>query len=178
MLEYILTIIWFYFPAGAANMAPVLFKWLPILNYPVDFNKKFNGQPIFGSHKTYRGFLVGILFAIAWVALQRYIYNINTSYALVDYNQINIWVLGSLMGFGALFGDLARSFVKRRLGILPGKVWFPWDQIDFVIGAIIFSYLYIRVAWSVMLLAPVLAIVLHPVFNYVGYLLRIKKNKF
>ncbi len=178
MLEYILIIIWFYFPAGAANMAPVLFKWVPFLNYPVDLGKKFSGQPIFGSHKTYRGFVVGILAAVAWLALQRYIYNINPSYALIDYNSINIWLLGFLMGFGALFGDLARSFIKRRLGIEPGKPWFPWDQVDFILGAIIFSYLYIPLSGDILIAAVVLGIVLHPAFNYMGYLCRVKKNKF
>ncbi len=178
MWEYILSLIWFYFPAGAANMAPVLFKWLPVLNFPVDLNKKFKGQAIFGSHKTYRGFLMGVVVAIAWLALQSYIYNINPAYAIVDYNSINIWYLGFLMGFGALFGDLVRSFVKRRVGIAPGKAWFPWDQIDFIIGAAIFSYFYISIPWIDILAAIALAIILHPLFNYLGYIFRIKKNKF
>ncbi|PLX25913.1 hypothetical protein C0580_00945, partial [Candidatus Parcubacteria bacterium] len=109
---------------------------------------------------------------------QRYIYNINPAYAIVDYNSINIWYLGFLMGFGALFGDLVRSFVKRRVGIAPGKAWFPWDQIDFIIGAAIFSYFYISIPWIDILAAIALAIILHPLFNYLGYIFRIKKNKF
>jgi len=178
MLEYILSLIWFYFPAGAANMAPVLFKWFPFLNYPVDFGKKFADKPIFGPHKTYRGFVFGILAAVAWLALQRFVYNINLAYTLIDYNSINIWYLGFLMGFGALLGDLVRSFVKRRLDIAPGKSWFPWDQIDFIIGAIIFSYLYIPLSIDRILVAVILGVILHPAFNYMGYILKIKKNKF
>jgi CDP-2,3-bis-(O-geranylgeranyl)-sn-glycerol synthase len=26
--------------------------------------------------------------------------------------------------------------VKRRVGIAPGKPWIPWDQLDFVLGAL------------------------------------------
>jgi CDP-diglyceride synthetase len=35
-------------------------------------------------------------------------------------------------------GDAVKSFFKRRLGITPGKSWFPFDQLDFVLGAILF----------------------------------------
>jgi CDP-2,3-bis-(O-geranylgeranyl)-sn-glycerol synthase len=33
-------------------------------------------------------------------------------------------------------GDSVKSFVKRRIGIAPGKPWIPWDQLDFVLGAL------------------------------------------
>jgi hypothetical protein len=32
--------------------------------------------------------------------------------------------------------DSVKSFVKRRVGIAPGAPWIPFDQLDFVIGAL------------------------------------------
>lgn len=50
--------------------------------------------------------------------------------------------LGAWLGLGALFGDIVKSFFKRRLGIKPGTMFQPWDGIDYMIGAIIFMLPY------------------------------------
>ena len=176
--EYILQIIYLFLPAGFANMAPVIFKWIPFLNYPVDFNKKFKGNIIFGSHKTYRGFFFGILTAILVTYIQKICYLNTLEYNLIDYSKVNIIVLGFLMGFGALFGDLIRSFFKRRRNIQPGGAWFPFDQIDWVVGSWLFVLIYIDHYWNIIFIALALAIFAHPLVNYLGYLLRLKKNKF
>jgi CDP-2,3-bis-(O-geranylgeranyl)-sn-glycerol synthase len=47
--------------------------------------------------------------------------------------------LGFLLGLGAMAGDAAKSFFKRRLGIAPGHPWIPFDQIDFQIGALLLA---------------------------------------
>ena len=50
--------LWFIFPAYCANGAPVIFGGGKAL----DFGKNFiDGKPLFGSHKTFRGFFSGIL---------------------------------------------------------------------------------------------------------------------
>lgn len=55
--------------------------------------------------------------------------------ALVPYEA---WLaLGLRLGAGAMGGDLAKSFVKRGLGIPPGSPWIPFDQIDFALGALV-----------------------------------------
>jgi CDP-2,3-bis-(O-geranylgeranyl)-sn-glycerol synthase len=165
-------------PAGVANMSPVLFKWLPVLNKPVDFGKTFGGKPLFGKNKTYRGFLVGILMAILVVYLEKILYNFLAPYSIVDYSQINIFWLGFLLGFGALFGDLIESFMKRQKGVAPGKSWAPFDQIDWVLGALIFVHLYFPIGLSIWITALIIFGLLHPVINLIGYYLGIKKNKF
>jgi len=64
--------------------------------------------------------------------------NIFAEISLVDYSN---WLLfGFLMGFGALLGDMTKSFFKRRLGYAPGKPFIPFDQLDFVVGALLFTY--------------------------------------
>ncbi len=39
-------------PAYFANMAPIIVRKVPILNYPVDFGKKLGGIRVFVSHKS------------------------------------------------------------------------------------------------------------------------------
>jgi CDP-2,3-bis-(O-geranylgeranyl)-sn-glycerol synthase len=51
-----------------------------------------------------------------------------------------ILILFSLC-FGALLGDVIESFFKRRVGKDRGQDWIPFDQLDFLVGALIFSFL-------------------------------------
>lgn len=178
MIDIIIQTFWLLLPAGFANMAPVLFKWIPFINYPVDFNRKFRNKPIFGKNKTYRGFLFGILTAILIVFIQKNLYESTSSISLINYSEINVFLLGFLMGFGALFGDLIESFFKRQIGIGPGKPWFPFDQTDWVIGSLIFSAFYIHIEIKIMVVSILLFGILHPIINLIGYYLGIKKNKF
>ena len=178
MIDIIIQTFWLLLPAGFANMAPVLFKWVPFINYPVDFNKKFRDKPIFGKNKTYRGFLFGILTAILIVFIQQNVYEYTSSISLLNYSEINVFLLGFLMGFCALFGDLIKSFFKRQVGIDSGHSWFPFDQIDWVIGSLIFAGFYINPEIKIIAASILLFGILHPVINLIGYYLGIKKNKF
>ena len=102
-------------PAYFANMAPVIVKKINIFDYPVDFNKKFGKKPLFGKHKTFRGFIFGIVFAITIAYVQFRLAEADSfwSISILDYEK---WLLiGFLMGFGALSGDLIKSFFKRRI---------------------------------------------------------------
>lgn len=159
---------WLFLPAGVANMAPVLFKWIKFLDFPVDFNKKFLGKRVLGDHKTFRGVFFGTLMAI----ITAYIENIM---GVFDYNP---FILGFLLGFGALFGDMVKSFFKRQLNIAPGKMFIPFDQIDWILGSGLFALFYIDLTWKVFLTALVMFGVLHPLINLLGYALKIKKSKF
>ena len=54
----------------------------------------------------------------------------------------------------------------------------PFDQIDWIVGALIFSLPVLE--FDIMLWGYAIALfgVLHIVINYLGYVLKIKKNKF
>ena len=82
------------------------------------------------------------------------------------------------MGFGALLGDLIESFFKRQVGIGSGKPWFPFDQIDWVLGSPLISSLYISHSREIIIVSIILFGLLHPLVNLVGYYLGIKSNKF
>jgi CDP-2,3-bis-(O-geranylgeranyl)-sn-glycerol synthase len=97
---------------------------------------------------------------------------------LIDYSNINIYLTGLLLGFGALFGDLVASLFKRQFNIKPGKPWPPFDQIDWILGAIIFVIIYISLSFQHIFIAIILFGLLHPIVNLTGYFLNVKKTKF
>ncbi len=179
---FFLKCLYFMLPAYFANMAPVFAQKLGILKFlakPVDAGRTFCGQPIFGANKTWRGFVVGISTAMITALMQYFLYftPFFKKLSLLDYSQFNPWLLGFLFGFGALFGDLVKSFFKRRFSIAPSKPWIPFDQIDFVIGALIFVSLIFCPPWQATLVVLLVTPVLHILTNQIGYLLKIKNTK-
>lgn len=178
MLNLILQYFYFMLPAYFANMAPVIAKkWFNILNVPIDFNKKINNKPIVGGNKTYRGLIFAVVFAIIITFLQYLFYknNIFRNISFVDYS--NWLLLGFLLGFGAIFGDLAKSFFKRRLNLEPGKPFIPFDQTDFVIGALIFAYPLVKLPLESILGILLLSFVLHITVNHIAFYTGIRKEK-
>lgn len=159
-------------------MAPVIFKWIPLLEYPMDGGRTWRGKRILGDNKTWRGFSVGILAAIGVVALQQLFAEQFFSIAPLDYTQVNPWALGFALGFGAMGGDALESFLKRQRNIKPGEAWVPWDQIDWITGAVLMSLFAVALPIEAAIVAIVVFGALHPVINLIGYWLKIKKNKF
>ena len=165
-------------------MAPTFAKkWgvLESLVEPVDFGRKFKNQPFFGSHKTWRGIFSGIVAGILIVWLQRFLWQFSffQKISFFNYQEINVFLLGFLLSFGALLGDLIFSFFKRRKEIESGKSWMPFDQISFVIGSFfivnIFSDFKIPIlAWFSIL---ILSFFLHIIGNRIGFWLKISDSK-
>jgi len=144
----------------------------------MDFGKNFRGKRIFGTHKTWRGLISGIIFGILTCWLQQNLMDVEffRSISLVDYNSINIFILGTLFGLGALLGDAIESFFKRQAGIEPGKSWFPWDQLDYVIGGIVFSLILVRLTWWYYLVILVCYFILHLISKVIGYFLKVNED--
>ena len=178
MWEYFLSLVWLFLPAGCANMVASLVRAVPFLNYPLDFNFTLKGKVVLGPHKTWRGLFFGILAALLMSYVQVKIYGQNFPYVFFDYSQINFWLWGLLMGGGAILGDALRSFIKRRRNILPGHPWFPYDQIDWVLGAAILISFYIPISWDKIVIAVLLSTAIHPAINYLCYIFHLQKNKF
>lgn len=162
----------FFLPAGIANMSPVLVNKIPAINQwntPLDFGKHFRGKRIFGPNKTWRGLLIGTLMGgITAVMISKL--NANTVGTLAPF-----WT-GCILGFGALFGDAIESFFKRQRGVAPGQLWFPFDQVDYIIGGLLAIYLFMPLHLWVMLTIIVVYFGLHVLIAYIGYLLGLKKT--
>lgn len=167
-------VLWLLFPAGFANMAPLLAKKLfPRWNTPVDLNKLWNGYEIFGSHKTYRGLLCGGLTGFFIFYLQQRLYISNPtckSWSLFNYETTTVF-FGFWMGLCALLGDLIKSFCKRRAHIAPGQPWIPFDQIDWIIGALLSVTLIFLPKFEIIVSSLTLGIVLHLIIRRIAFAL-------
>lgn len=165
-------------PAGLANMTPPLFKKINFLNYPIDFGIYFRGRRLLGDNKTFRGLFFGVAIAIIGTYLQKLFYPVILKHSIIDYSNINFFLLGFLLGLGALFGDLIGSFFKRQLRIAPGGSFIPFDQIDWIIGALFFLNFYVRTEMILNFLAILLFFILHIFVKLAGFYIGINENKF
>ena len=171
LLVLLLKSLYFFLPAYFANMAPVLFRWIPGGGKPIQ-------EHWFGKNKTWRGIVAAVLTGILIFMLQQYLYRQwFRSWALLDYADFSL-LLGFLLGAGAILGDLVKSYYKRKAGIPPGAKWLPWDQLDFVIGALLFSFLVYVPPAEITLIVLIASPFLHVMVNYIGYLLKIKNNPY
>lgn len=168
-------------PGIFANMMPVLMKkrckWLAL---PVDFNLNwFDGKRLLGDHKTWRGLVSGTLVSIAIVGVQKWLaqFDLFDRIGIFPYTEHSFWLVGFLVGFGALFGDMVKSFIKRRVGIEPGKKFIPWDQIDAAVGAIALISIIWPVGWLRALTLIAFTFILHILVRNIGYYLKVNKER-
>lgn len=179
MINTILQSIYLILPAYFANMCPVIFDrlgWLKFLAIPIDGGKMYQSQPLFGAHKTWRGLIAGAIGGVFITALQAYGYKSIFFYklSLLDYS--TLWLqLGLLGGLGAILGDLIKSFFKRRVGIKSGDAWPIFDQLDFIVGFLVFSSLIFVPNWINVLIICLMTLILHPLSNIISYLIGWKK---
>ncbi|MFH0971885.1 MAG: CDP-2,3-bis-(O-geranylgeranyl)-sn-glycerol synthase [Candidatus Micrarchaeota archaeon] len=174
----LIEIILFIFPAYIANSAPVILSgWGPL-----DRNANFFGKRLFGDSKTIRGTLGGLAAGLAVGALFSYFMPFYLrEYAvgekLISYTVDQKLIITSLMVLGAILGDLAGSFFKRRLNIGPGEPLFVTDQLLFILTAVIFSSLYRGLFVSIYDLLVILGITLivHVAANMIAHKLNLKK---
>ncbi len=158
--------LYYIFPAYCANGAPVLFGG----GRPIDNHRKLSdGKPIFGPHKTCRGFLAGIVIGTIVGVSQEFL---APRVGLPGGSAL----LGFVLSLGALTGDLFGSFIKRRLNLKPGAPLPIFDQIDFVLFAMLFSLPLGPPSVTIALIIVVLTLPIHLLVNITAYFLRLKKT--
>jgi len=166
--------LWFILPAYVANAFPVIFGG----GLAIDIGRKFSdGKPIFGSHKTFRGFIAGLIAGVFTSLVQTIVLQSKMLSDFVLPFEFNVLV-GSMIALGALMGDLVHSFVKRRLGLVEGSPLPVADQLDFVLGAILFFLLVSLSPPPLFTVVLVLVITppIHLLTNFLAYLLGVKKT--
>ena len=180
-----------------ANMAPVFaMKLFPNWNARIDGGRNWrDGRAVLGAGKTWRGVVAGSALGAATAFGQSFIRLTDVPFSDFGhgFTPIAPLILGLGFGFGAIVGDAAKSFFKRRTGREGGSPWVPFDQLDFVVGGLLFAAIasVILLPWTtgpiwwwqefagthwprlvVLLLATPL---LHFIVNIIGYKLRLKK---
>ncbi len=165
MMTSLLQLVYLMAPAYLANMAP------PFLKYWKGWNRPISRRWL-GEHKTVGGVLLGVVVALmaAWTQSL-----IAWKGSLVAYED---WpVIGLALGAGALGGDLVKSFFKRARGIAPGQPWIPADQLDFVIGALVFIWPWARLGWLDAMTVLVVSFFGDIFVNHLSYRLGIRDTK-
>lgn len=183
MLKDIFFALWFFAPAAVANVVPILVAPVPFLKRyttPIDCGLTFRGKRVLGAHKTWRGLIAGIIFATLTLWLQQFMVDhitwVRHMTSQVDYATLPTLVLGPLFALGALGGDAIESFFKRQKGVAPGHGWFPFDQIDYIIGGAVATMPFVQLTIWQYLWLIVLWLVVHVVASYAGYLLHLKER--
>jgi len=149
----VLQALYYVLPAYFANSVPTIFGG----GSQIDLGRNFtDGRPLFGPHKTIRGFVSGLIVGV-----------------IIGFLQGTI-VVGFLLSVGALFGDLVGAFAKRRLNISSGYPFPVFDQLGFVAGALIFSSLLLPLGWPKIFFVLFFTPIIHVTTNVFAYFLKIK----
>ena len=172
--------VYFMLPAYVSNLSGLAFGG----GKPVDGGKNWSdGRRIIGNGVTWKGFfngtVLGTLVGVVLGIVGTFYGDLSTlTGGVIDLHVygsiIGGLILGFLMAFGALSGDLVGSFLKRRIGLQSGEPAPFMDQLDFVLGALILSLLMVRISWSFFIMIVVLSLVFHLGSNTIAYLLGIK----
>lgn len=164
MVEFIIQMLWFIFPAYCANAFPLVAKG----KMPLDFNKNLGKYRILGDGKTVEGTLGGIVFGTAIGYFQS-----------LFQNSLGLEVLTVQVAFmlsaGAIIGDIAGAFIKRRLGMPRGHPALLLDQLDFLAGALLFSGFVAAISPDTVIGLVVITPMLHIVTNRISYWVKLKK---
>ena len=164
-MSHILRLVYMMLPAYLSNMAP------PFLRYWKGWNRPISSRWL-GDHKTVVGFSAGLIVAMAVTFLQS---RLDWHGGLLPSAH---WpILGLAFGFGAMGGDSVKSLLKRSRGIPPGHSWIPFDQLDFVVGALALISPWVRLPWADLVCILAISFAGDIAINHVSYRLGIRDTK-
>jgi len=193
-------------PAYLANTIAVLTGG----KYPIDQGKLHSdGNRILGDGKTWSGLIGGTMGGMASGVLL-YFYGIPiilTVYSILDpqaewnssfYYDLeklevdvspwgeswDMFVVFFLLSFGALFGDMAASFYKRRQNLQRGDKFALLDMYDFIFMSLLLCFIFQRdwlLSWILDGWVPLFTILiltpfLHRGVNIIGYKIGVKNE--
>jgi CDP-2,3-bis-(O-geranylgeranyl)-sn-glycerol synthase len=177
MLELVAGALWAMLPAYVPNNAAVLAGG----GRPIDAGRELGGSRLLGDGKTWRGTAVGTAVGVG-LALLLNVVTPSVEAALGV--ALPTFPLQAAFGLalGAMLGDIAASFIKRRSGRERGASFPGLDQLDFVVGALLLALL-LAPAWTletftlprvavVMVVTPLL----HVVTNVIAYAIGVKNE--
>lgn len=158
----------FLSPAFFANTAATFVSGLG----PIDRGKLYKGKPILGKNKTIGGLLGGIIgggmIGMAIILFFPDIFvDVSSRTSIIDYK----WYFGFVLGFAAMMGDAAGSFVKRRIDLKPGGPFPIMDQIGFVVFGFLIISIFLTYPLNWVYLVTPAALVIHFVANVFAYIM-------
>lgn len=180
--------------AGVMNMVWCRLPVAKALSRPIDAKRRLkDGKRIFGDNKTYKGFvgmlLFGALFTLLWGLVCGQAGYLHAHNYLYRYHT-NTWgynlAMGLAFGFAYALFELPNSFVKRRIGIQPGKplkgAWAALfvflDQADSVFGVVLVVALVYPMPLWFYLVYVLVGAATHIVFNMLLFAVHLRQNPF
>jgi CDP-2,3-bis-(O-geranylgeranyl)-sn-glycerol synthase len=159
----------FMLPCYIANAIPVLVGGGARLDLGI---KLGDGRALLGKTKSIRGFIGGIAAGVIAAGILAALWP-----SLLFGDQKALFLAGAMLSVGALVGDAAGSFLKRRMGIEAGKHFNILDQMDFIVGGLVFAYPFAQGLYTVLNIAFIVAVsyILHVGANVLANRAGLKK---
>ncbi len=165
---------WVIIPAYTANCFAPIAKG----KKRIDFGKKFiDGNHLLGKGKTWEGLafavFMGTLVGMVQIALYPYINPIalKEGFSLYELSFASVF----FVSLGAMFGDMAGSFIKRRIDMKRGQPAPLLDQLDFVFGAFFFASFFIELTAVSVLLFVFITPIIHVIACIIGNRIGVKE---
>ena len=185
IIESFFIVLWIMMPAYLANTIAVLTGG----KYPIDQGRiHSDGNRILGDGKTWSGLIGGTLGGVFIGYLQINIGGVLIK-ALSGTQNVDFWgenpiIVFFILSFGALFGDMAASFIKRRSQLKRGDKSPLLDMFDFIGMALLLSFIFANdwlMSWILEGYVPLFTLlvatpILHRGVNIIGYKLGIKNE--
>lgn len=175
LLGVILHSLYYISPAYCANAFAVFGG-----GKPVDFGRTWKGKRIFGDGKTWRGLVIGIiagsLFGLMWFYLSQSGPLSENYFGVFDF-RITTPLFGLYLALGAMAGDLANSFLKRRMNLKPGQALWGLDQWNLLFGGLLFAYFLAPsfIIWEEFVALLFITFGIHLLGNLIAYATKKKK---
>jgi CDP-2,3-bis-(O-geranylgeranyl)-sn-glycerol synthase len=167
--------IWAMLPAYIPNNVAVLAGGGP----PIDGGREFRGTRLLGDGKTWRGTAVGIGAGVLVGLLLNAVQDSVVATLGLPLPEFTLAAIVALSA-GAMLGDIAASFLKRRSGRRRGSPFPVLDQLDFVVVALLLAAVADPAWFGAVFTVPVLVVVLlltpalHVSTNAIAYWLGLK----
>lgn len=169
--------------AAILHMVAVKINLFPFLKIPIDFGRSINGKRIFGDNKTYRGVVLLVIFSILGSYFLWYLERTSAvvrEHNILDFHNYSPVLYGLLFGIAYTLFELPNSFIKRRFGIEEGKRGaisnIIADQIDSPIGCMLVIMPFSSMDFRFFAAGIVFYLFLHMFFNFLLFLLKLRKN--
>ena len=185
MIENFFIVLWIMMPAYLANTIAVLTGG----KYPIDQGRiHSDGNRILGDGKTWSGLVGGTLGGVFIGFLQ-----VNLGEGLIEAlsgsQDVDFWgensiIVFFLLSFGALFGDMTASFIKRRSQLKRGDKSPLLDMFDFIGMALLLSFIFANewlMSWILDGYMPLFTLliatpILHRGVNIIGFKIGVKNE--
>ncbi len=147
-----------------ANGAPIFIRWIfnDRFNLAVDFDKKFaDGNALFGASKTWRGIIAALL--ITGIAAAFLGHSVLTGILVASY---------------AVSGDLASSFIKRRLSMQPSSMAPLLDQVpESLLPALMMQHTF-KLDWLSIVMLVLTFVIIELVLSHILYRWGLRKRPY